>query len=145
MFILAILGALVISGLAFYAGKLLFQLNAQNQERDAKLAKRNERATESIRVIALAMQQEQCDLSEGSIRISVLLDHIVHKQPQDYRTRYPAIHDLYDRIKHMPTHDARKELGKKEVAKLDMQRWKHEAELKEAIETELPSLTEITG
>ncbi|MGX5915251.1 DUF2489 domain-containing protein [Aliidiomarina sp. Khilg15.8] len=135
-----IVGALIIAGLAYYAGSLLAQLRRQRQLRDSAVARRNENLYESIETIALAMQQEQCPLSEGSLRVTVLLDHLALPAGQDFPQRYPAIHDMYERIKHMPTHDARKKFPRKEIRKMDDEREGYEDTMQADIQQDVAAL-----
>lgn len=131
--ILALVGIVIIAVLAFYAGRMLGQLRRQITRQQELIAKRNERLHESIVTIAKAMEQDQCPLSEGSLRIVVLLDHRVDQEKLDYAAKYPALHDMYERIKHMPTHEARKQYPKTEIKKLDKEREGYEKELAEVI------------
>jgi len=140
--IAAIVGVVIIIGLAFYAGKLLFMVKAQRQKEEAFLAEHNEKLLKSVRIIAAAMVEEQCDFSEGAIRIRVLTDHLLPYK--DYQPQFPALFDLYDRVKDMPTHDARKTMDKKERFKQDMQRAAWEQELGAAIKLEAKMLKELT-
>jgi len=91
------------------------------------------KAHESIRVIAQCMIDEQVDLSEGSIRIKVLLDHVapeLHEHPT-----FSIFSKIYAATEHMPTHEARKQADKKLIRKLDKERVKLEADNKEEILT----------
>ncbi|RUO19201.1 DUF2489 domain-containing protein [Aliidiomarina haloalkalitolerans] len=140
MWLLAVLGIVIIAGLSVYAGLLLARLRAQNKALAAGEAKRNNYLHESIHTIALAMQQDQCPLSEGCIRIAVLLDNLPDAERAGYAARWPAIHEMHDRIKHMPTHDARKEFPKKEIRKMDLEREGYEVEMEEAIQADVATL-----
>ncbi|WP_241967595.1 DUF2489 domain-containing protein [Pseudidiomarina insulisalsae] len=133
LWLLIALGAIVIAALAFIAGRLLSQLKSQNERRDVAIGQRNERLQESIVTIAKSMDQGQCPLSEGALRLVVLLDLRVERGPRAYSERYPALHDMYERIKHMPTHGARKEYPKAEIRKMDDEREGYEKELEDAI------------
>ena len=139
-----LVGVLVIVGLAYYAGSLLAQLSRQREIRDTAIAKRNENLYQSIETIALAMQQEQCPLSEGALRVTVLLDHLAiperNKDEHSFEQEYPAIHDMYERIKHMPTHEARKEYPRKEIRQMDAEREGYETELEQAIQEDVARL-----
>lgn len=135
-----VVGTLIIAGLAYYAGLLLAQLRQQRQVRDSALAKRNANLYESIETIAFAMQQEQCPLSEGALRITVLLDHLAIPGKPDFEAVYPAIHEMYHRIKHMPTHDARNQHPRKDIRKMDDQREGYEKELEEGIQQDVSQL-----
>lgn len=139
-----LVGILVIVGLAYYAGSLLGQLKRQRNIRDTAVAKRNENLYQSIETIALAMQQEQCPLSEGALRVTVLLDHLALPERKEsehtFDQEYPAIHDMYERIKHMPTHSARKEYPRKEIRQMDAEREGFEVDLEQAIQDDVARL-----
>jgi len=133
------LGAIIIVALSIYAGRLLFLLQAQNKRQQAAKHKRIENITQSIQTIAFAMHQQQCELSEGAIRICKLLEALPLNPLPDFQGSYPALHELFDKIKHYPTHDERKALSKAERRKQDKERGQFESELESAIlgETEL--------
>ncbi|RTE86653.1 MULTISPECIES: DUF2489 domain-containing protein [Gammaproteobacteria] len=135
--ILGALGVAIILALSVYAGMLLSQLSKQRKENQAGENKRVAYIHESILTIAKAMQQGQCDLSEGSIRISVLLDNLPEAGSTNFDTRFPAIHEMYEKIKHMPTHGARKEYPKKEIRKLDREREALEVEMETTIQADV--------
>ena len=110
-----IVGAIIIAGLAFYAGKLLFQLKVQNQkiaklkaERAEKIAARNAKLADSINLIARAMKEKQCEYSEGCLRIWVLMSQYQFDEAVDLSQEYENVFKMYDVVKEMPTHDARK-------------------------------------
>lgn len=144
VWIALIVGIVIIAALAYYAGSLLGELRKQRGIREQAIAKRNANLYESIATIALAMQQKQCDLSEGALRIAVLLDHLALPQnvrgERTFEQRYPAIHEMYDRIKHMPTHEARKQYPRKEIRKMDAERESYEVELEDAIQADVEKL-----
>lgn len=131
--ILGIIGVAIIVALAFYAGSLLGQLKRQNDRIKKAQSERNERLIESIVTIAKSMQQGQCPHSEGALRLTVLLDLMALEPKPDFASEYPAIHDMYERIKHMPTHEARKQYPKDEIKKMDKEREGYEEELEQAI------------
>ena len=70
----ALLGGLILLGLAVYAGTLMARLKRQQEMQQHAIAARNERILESVRVIAHAVRDGQCDYSEGAIRLTNLLD-----------------------------------------------------------------------
>lgn len=88
-------------------------------------------AGESIKVIAQCIIDEQVDLSEGSIRIKVLLDHIAPELHED--ARFNIFSKMYTATEHMPTHEARKQADKKLIKELDKERFKLEKENKDLI------------
>ncbi|CAB0150809.1 hypothetical protein PSI9734_01249 [Pseudidiomarina piscicola] len=123
----------IVAVLAFIAGRLLSRLKQQNQRRDQAIEKRNERLHESIVTIAKSVDQGQCPLSEGALRLVVLLDLRVEVNKPNYTERYQGLHTMYERIKHMPTHEARKKYPKAEIRQLDNEREGYEKELEDAI------------
>ena len=146
--ILALLiGAVIIIGLAFYAGQLLYKLRAQKKlivktqaEQKRKLEQsrltRNAKLADSIHLIARAMAQEQCEFSEGCLRIWVLMSQYSFAQELDLIAQYPGIYKMYDVVKEMPTHDARKKYTKKDIFKQDTARWLAEETLKDEIKAD---------
>jgi hypothetical protein len=139
--ILTAVGLSIILSLAVYAGRLLYLLRLQQDKQKQAVAKKNAYLLESIRTIAHAAEQQQCELSEAAIRICVLLDHLQHPMATtDYAQRYPQLHELYDRVKHLPTHDARKAYKRNEIMRMDLQRMRDEEALAEGIKPELVAL-----
>ena len=138
--ILAIIGVAIIIGLGIYAVRLTAQVKQQQNRRDEAIAERNARLTESIVTIAKAVSQGQCDSSEGALRLVVLLDLLGLEPKPDFAAKYPAIHDMYDRIKHMPTHETRKKYPREKIRELDKQREGYEKELDEAIQNDANQL-----
>jgi predicted S18 family serine protease len=139
-----VVGALIIAGLSFYAGKLLWQLKAQKEliakhqaEQQQKLhearQQRNAKLADSINLIARAMKEKQCEYSEGCLRVWVLISQYSFAQEVELRDVYPGVHQMYEVVKDMPTHDARKKYSKKEVFKMDTERWRAEERLEQAI------------
>ncbi|MFZ7198691.1 DUF2489 domain-containing protein [Avibacterium avium] len=135
IYLLIALGLLIIVGMAAYAVKLLRALKNQKQALENARLARVKRLKESIEIIARAMQNGDCNLSEGAIRLKMLLDPLGLKI-----TTYPALAELYDVVKEMPTHQARKELKKNERMRLDLTRESAEAELESKILLELNQL-----
>ncbi|MFZ7282302.1 DUF2489 domain-containing protein [Avibacterium avium] len=135
IYLLIALGLLIIVGMTAYAVKLLRALKSQKQALENARLARVKRLKESIEIIARAMQNGDCNLSEGAIRLKMLLDPLGLKI-----TTYPALAELYDVVKEMPTHQARKELKKNERMRLDLTRESAEAELESKILLELNQL-----
>jgi len=143
-YLLAI-AVVIVAGLAFYAGKLLMQLKQQNiaqqqaeQERQSVLKVHDKKVLDSVVIIVRAMKEEQCDLSEGCWRLSVLLDSL--KTSSQLDQEFPAIFEMYNAIKHMPILEERKKLAKRDRMKLDLERAKVEARLSGDIFLNLDSL-----
>nr|WP_136250684.1 DUF2489 domain-containing protein [Ningiella ruwaisensis] len=138
--ILLALAALIIVGLSVYAGKLLYMLKAQNKRHLVAREKRIVNITQSIQTIAFAMQQQQCDLSEGAIRICRLLEAMPLDPQPDYERDFPALHNLFEKVKDYPTHEARNALPKSERRAQDKEREEFESELESSILVELEQL-----
>tara|TARA_R110001583_G_scaffold499_1_gene4529 strand:+ start:9853 stop:10341 length:489 start_codon:yes stop_codon:yes gene_type:complete len=140
-----VVAVIIIASLAFYAGKLLKQLSAQKlAQQQAELAhqhalaKHDKNVLGSVKIIVRAMQEEQCDFSEGCWRLSVLLDSL--KLSSELAQQFPAIFTLYNEIKHLSILDGRKQLDKKQRMKEDYQRMTIEAQLHGEIVTDLDLL-----
>ena len=136
------LAVLVVAGLAFYAGQLLWKVKAQKEAQLEEQKKKLTYLTDSISHIAKAMHAKQCEYSEGVLRIWVLLDHYnsAQQEPKEYKTIYPGFAGLYDVVKDMPTQEARKKFSKKEIAEMDSKRWQAEKDLEQQIDTDLEIL-----
>lgn len=104
---------------------------AQQTQADKKLVDTRLSATQSIKVIAQCMLDEQIELSEGCIRIKVLLDHVAPEFHDD--PYFKIFAQIYDATRHMPTHEARKEADKKLIMRLDLERMTLEQDNEEAI------------
>lgn len=140
----------IILALAFYAGRLLQQLALQTKrQQQAEIAQQQAhkthdvKALKSVIIIARAMQEEQCDFSEGCWRLSVLLDSL--KLSSQLDQQFPAIFELYNEIKHLSILDDRKQLAKKQRMKEDYQRMQVEARLRDAIAVDVESLKQFAN
>lgn len=141
LYALLFIGALVIAALAFYAGRLLFLLKKQNDRQAQARQKRVVTITESIRTIAMAMSQQQCDLSEGAIRICRLLDALPLDPKPSYDSDFPHIYGLFVKVSGFDTHEARQALDKKERRRQDRAREEIEAEYESRVLGELEKIT----
>lgn len=141
-YVISALAVIIVSGLAFYAGRLLWKLKEQNEAVANEKAKKEKYLVDSISHIAKAMREKQCEYSEGVLRIWVLLDHYNSgkESPKDYAALYPGFAKLYDVVKDMPTHEARKKFSKKEIFEMDSKRWAAEKEYEQQIDTDLEVL-----
>ncbi len=144
-----LIGAIIIISLGYYATKLLIQLKkqtlaqqqAQEKQRQA-LSLHDKKILDSVVIIARAMNEEQCDIAEGCWRLSVLLDSL--KLSAELDQQFPAIFELYGKIKHMPILDDRKKLDKKQRMALDFERMKVEAELNDPVKENIKLLLQYT-
>ncbi|WP_048736656.1 DUF2489 domain-containing protein [Necropsobacter massiliensis] len=133
--ILLLLGVLIIAGLIAYTVYLLAALQKQKKAFAQARAARIERLKQSIVMIAAAMQNGDCNHSEGVIRLKMLLEPLGKPLKQ-----YAAMFALYEVVMDMPTHEARRALPKNERMRLDLQRESAEAELEQKIMLELRQL-----
>ena len=133
--VLLLVAVCIIVGMIGYATYLLLAL--QKQKKALQQARRNRinRIKESIEIIAKAMLNDDCNLSEGVLRLKMLLE------PVGMSLRhYSAMWRLYETVEDMPTHEARRELKKNERMRLDLQRESAEAALEKNIKLELHQL-----
>jgi len=124
--LLAAIAVVVILGLAFYAGTLIHKikthntLNSQREEQQQaqavlKKQQRNQNICESIRFIARATAQKQCNVSEAAIRLTVLLETLLLEKAIDIEKEYPALSKMFSKVKDMPTHEQRKTVEKNSI------------------------------
>ncbi|MFT4993352.1 MAG: hypothetical protein ACI965_000371 [Paraglaciecola sp.] len=135
-----LIAVLIICGLAFYAGSLLFRLRKQEHHRREKIQQRIVHITQSIQTISMAVEQQQCNLSEGCIRLCNLLACVPVTNQPDYAKLYPAVHELHSKVANLPTHDARKLLTLTERRRQDRQREEIEVRLESKILLEVGQL-----
>lgn len=133
---LSIIGAIIIITMAAYAVYLLLALQKQKKALTNARSARTERLKESVIIIAKAMQNGDCNHSEGVIRLKMLLEPLGRKK----LNAYTAMFQLYEVVMDMPTHQARRELKKNERMRLDLTRESAEAELEQKIKLELHQL-----
>lgn len=137
-FFLLILAILIILSMAGYAFYLWRQVQKQNALIKKKQSDRLLRLIESVELIARAMKQEQCDLSEGVIRLHYLLGVLGQPKLADF----PSMQALFAVVQDMPILDERKNLEKNERMKQDFARLRAEADLREKIHQEIDQLLE---
>lgn len=134
------LALFIVAGLSFYAGSLLCKLKAQQQLRNKKTQQRIDNITQSIRIIARSLEQQQCNLSEGCIRLFHLLEALPIKNKPDFSQQFPGLYSLYNQVKGLPTHEARNAQTKSETRQQDFHREELEAQLESQILKEVSEL-----
>ena len=135
-----IIALIIILALGVYAGRLLFMLKQQNTRQAAARAERTAKIKESVILIAKAMEQQQCELSEGAIRICNLLNALPLTSPPDFREKFPHIHALFIAVSGFAVLEARKKLSKQEKRKQDAAREQIESEHETKVLDELPAI-----
>lgn len=131
--VLLLVALSIVAGLAFYAGSLLFKLRIQQQLRKQKTQQRIDNISQSIQTIAKALEQQQCNLSEGCIRLFHLLEALPVKDKPDFSQQFTGLYSLYEQVKGLPTHEARKAQTKNETKQQDLKREEIEAQLESQI------------
>lgn len=137
------LAFLVIAGLAYYAGTLLFQLKQQRKKQNIARQARIANIMESVQTIALAVEQQQCNLSEGAIRLVNLLDSLPVSAPPNCQRDYPSLYALFVEVRDLPTHEERNALDKAVRASQDKAREEHEVKLESSILKEIAQIREL--
>ncbi|WP_100639268.1 DUF2489 domain-containing protein [Marinobacter salexigens] len=101
---------------------------AENRRREKKAAafhaKRRRDMIESIRVIAMAVEEDQIEYSEACLRLKGLLDHVAPELME--RSPYRVFMKVYEQLRHMPTHQARQNTEARFVEKMDKERFEVE-------------------
>lgn len=108
-------------------------IDAVKKQHEQEVAEKHQGAVTSIKVIAQCMLDEQVELSEGCIRLKILLDHVAPNLHED--SRFSIFNTMYESLKHMPTHEARKQTDKMTIFKLDQERFKLEEDNQQAIQS----------
>ncbi|MCW8885437.1 MAG: DUF2489 domain-containing protein [Motiliproteus sp.] len=125
--VLVVVGLGIVVALAMLIRHQLRQQREQKQAQQELLEdlqqqaeKQRDHLVESIRVISLAMQDEQCELAEGCIRLKVLLDHLapyLHEHED-----FSVINEMFEATKHMPILEEWKKLKIKRRFELTAER-----------------------
>lgn len=141
--IVAIVILVVLSAIAAY---YLIKLRKVKQEQSDQIQrnkiawqKHRDELAADLRFIANAMLQGQCEITEGCLRIKVLMDRL--DDELQHKPEFKTIQAHFAQTITMPTHEAYKALGKKEQFKLDRQRFALEEENKEQVLVEVKTLS----
>lgn len=135
MQIIIIAAVLLVLAMAAYAAFLWHKVYRQNQHIQQAQAERRRHLAESIDIIAMAMAQGQCNVSEGVLRLKPLAE----AAGLDFST-YTAMNKLHEVVAEMPILEARKQLKRNERMKLDLVRESAEAEHQTQILAEAETL-----
>ncbi|MGO4892285.1 DUF2489 domain-containing protein [Flavobacterium sp. W21_SRS_FM6] len=143
-FLILILMLVIVTAMAFYAGRLLYKLRAQNKLKEARRKERLTNIIESINTIAAAMAQQQCNLSEGSIRLYHLLEALPVLNKPNYADIYTGVYALFEQVKDLPSHEERKQLSTDERKVQDTFREECEARLETTILKDVAQLKQFS-
>ncbi|MFT6386683.1 MAG: nucleotidyltransferase/DNA polymerase involved in DNA repair [Cellvibrionaceae bacterium] len=131
-------GAIVLIVLSFIAWRLQKRVKQiesvkveQRQELEELKDNHQQYLNSSIQILAKGILDEQLTLTEGAIRISVLLGNL--KINDNHREEYSAFFQLAEATSHIPILDAWKKLPKKEKARLEKERVTIEEKYKDFI------------
>ncbi len=141
IYILITIFLIVSAGLFFYISLQIKDLLTKKKQREESARKQqaaNEKhkqyLIESIRVISSSMLDNQCPLTEGCIRLKVLLDN--YSSTLKGSPELIVLERVYEKTTHIPILDEWKKLSlkdrvrfEKEIATLEKN---HDAEIKEA-------------
>jgi hypothetical protein len=129
--------AVIVFVLATYLGFLLNKIRIQKKiqelnEKEIELlrSEREQSIKESIRILARAVINKQCEVSEGCLRIKKLLELI---ELDINTTEIAPIETVYDEIKDFAYLDARDALTKQEKFSQDKQRFAIENKHQDAV------------
>ena len=150
LLILAGIIILALSGYAFYLHRQLRNKLAEAKEKDDEerqlaqdnLDKRNNNIIADIRFIAQSLISEQCEITEGVLRIHHLSDalDIDIMQQQAFST----LHSHFNQCKTMAIKEAYKALSKKERFQQDQQRFRLEESHKDGVLKEAQLMIEYS-
>lgn len=140
--LLIIAALVIIAALSAYAWHLTRKVKnlkqAQQQEQaQAELQLRNRQLEllQDIRFIARAVLDEQCEITEGVLRIQYLMSAL---DPAAWQLdELATLRQHHEATATMPILDAYKALPKKEQFRIDQQRWSLEEQHKPAVQREL--------
>ncbi|MDO6444067.1 MULTISPECIES: DUF2489 domain-containing protein [unclassified Marinobacter] len=124
---LIIAGAIVIIVLLGFIRRQMLVLSEsrkRQQKAEAFQTKRRQEMIDSIRVIAMAIEEDQVEYSEACLRIKGLLDHVAPQLME--KPPFRVFIEVYDQLRHMPTHQARQDTEARFVEKMDKERFEVE-------------------
>lgn len=118
---------LVLAGVAAWLWYKVWRNTQQEQQMQGQLQQQQAQTEqnridyihESLNVIACAVLDKQCPVTEGCIRMAVLLDNL----PLDCDTkhRFSVVFEVYNATRHIPTHSSWKALGRKQQRKFEQE------------------------
>ena len=144
---------LIVAGLSAYAVYLHLQIKKKQQESIAKdkaerelaqqnLDKRNNGIIGDIRFIAQALISEQCEITEGVLRIHHLADAL--DSDIMLQTESTTLHSHFNQSRDMAIKEAYKNLSKKERFQQDQRRFRLEEANKDNVMKEAKLVVEYS-
>ncbi len=140
--LLIIAALIIIAALAYYAWHLTTKVKKlhqaqQEEQAQAELQLRNRQLEllQDIRFIARAVLAEQCEITEGVLRIQYLISAL---DPDAWQLdELATLRKHHEATSAMPILEAYRALPKKEQFRLDRERWSLEEHHKPAVQREL--------
>ena len=137
----ALLAGIIIFALGAYAVTILLAVKKQSDAKKAVIQGRVDSINQSIKTICEATIQQQCSISEATIRIITLLQ--VHPTlAGQFDSDLSHMNSFYQDIEHHPILENRKTTPKNILRKLDDEREDLEAQYESKILKELEWLKE---
>lgn len=140
--ILIVIAVAIVLGLAIYAFRLSNQLKKAKQEveqaqlqAEQKLKDHQLKLIDDIRFVARSMMAEQCEITEGVLRLNFLVNALDENIWNS--SELPTVRAHYQEAADMPILEAYKALSKQQQFELDNHRYQLEANNKAAILKEL--------
>lgn len=135
------LSLLIIVVLGYYALSLMLKVKKQEQAKSNAINDRADNINQSIKTICDATLQQQCSISEATVRVISLLE--VHPiLAGKYDEKLPKTNQFFKDIEHHPILANRKKTPKHVVRKLDLEREDLEAKYESKILAELEWLSQ---
>lgn len=125
--ILIIAGLIAIACLLWFIrkqAKVLSEGRRRQEKARAFQEKRREDMIGSIRVLAMAVEEDQIEYSEACLRIKGLLDHVAPQLLDE--PPFKVFLTVHEKLEHMPTHRARQATDTRFVEKMDRERFEVE-------------------
>lgn len=144
---IALLIIVKLAFVAFHLWKKVWQQQADQELATENAVKKRQESQayiiESIQVICKTLINEEMNLSEGAIRLKVLADNLNFSDEE--RSKFKAIESLYELVSALDTHEARKELPKKDRMRQDLQREKAETKYQQQFMSDVNVMLELAN
>jgi len=135
---------LVLSCIAAYylikLRKVKEQQQEQIEENHQAWLKRQQELVADLRFIASSILQGQCEITEGCMRLKVLMDHL--DKELALKTEFQTIQFYYQQTINMPHHEAYKALTRKQQFSWDKKRFALEEKYRDQILVEANHLVQ---
>ena len=123
------IGLVIIGALLVYIwrqSRLLSEQRLRQKKTEEFQARRRDEMIESIRIIAMAVEEDQVEYSEACLSFQGLLDYLAPELLE--KPPFQVFQTVHDKIQHMPTHQARKNTDSATIREMDKERFAVERE-----------------